>query len=303
MREKPTLTETSNFPMPRARITPMDGAQRALADGLSAAHSPDAYGLTLVDLTRAEAFRRARVQQTGVPLTLFDLVLRAVALSFGRDPRGRTLLQGYNFHRYETVDIGVSIASGSEVAPVIVFRDAAKLSLEEFHQQRLEKTRAALTEQNAKRALLLRQTRFLPDQIRRALIHKLLARAQTRHQMLGTIGVSAVELDALEWFLPAHMGTSFLLCLGGIRERPLVVEGRVEARLSVYASLMIDQRVIHPLRGMRTVQRWRRAMMNPENLPFKRDQHLPGVGCPLESERIARSWGGETKLSYHVTAP
>ena len=248
------------------KIVPMDGAQRAMADGLGAAHAPDAYGLTLLDLTAAEAFRAARVEQTGVPLTLFDLVLRAVALTFGRDERGRTLLEGYDYHRYEAVDIGVSIASRSEVAPTITFRDAAKLSLEEFHHQRLEKTRVALSEQAAERQKLLRQTKFLPDKVRRALIARLMSRAQIRHQMIGTVQVSAVELDSLEWFLPAHMATSFLLCLGGIRPRPLVVEGRVEARLSVYASLMIDQRVINPVQGMRVVQRWRYAMLKPEKL-------------------------------------
>lgn len=247
-------------------IVPMDGAQRALADGLSASHAPDAYGLTLLDLTEAERFRAARAASSGVPLTLFDMVLRAVAVSFGRDERGRTLLQGYDFHRYQTVDIGVSIASRSEVAPIITFRDAAQLSLEELHLQRVEKTREALAQQSEKREQLLRQTRYLPDKVRRALIHKILSRAQMRREMIGTIQVSAVELHNLEWFLPAHMATSFLLCLGGIRERPLVFEGRVEARLSVYASLMIDQRVIHPVQGMRVVQRWRHAMLKPEKL-------------------------------------
>ena len=91
---------------------------------------------------------------------MFDLVLRAVAISFGRDERGRTLLEGYDFHRYDAVDIGVSIASRSEVAPIIVFRDAAQTSLEEFHQQRLEKTREALEQQAAKREQLLRQTQL-----------------------------------------------------------------------------------------------------------------------------------------------
>ena len=244
----------------------MDRAQRALADILGAAHPPDAYGLTLLDLTAAERFRAARAAQTGVPLTMFDLVLRAVALTLGRDERGRTLLEGYDFHRYETIDIGVSVSSRSAVAPVILFRDAAQISLEEFHHQRVEKTRVALQEQDSKREQLLRQTRYLPDKIRRSLIRRLMSRAQTRHEMIGTIQVSAVELDNLEWFLPTHMATSFLLCLGGIRERPLVFEGRVEARLSVYASLMIDQRVIPPVQGMRVVQRWRNVMLKPEKL-------------------------------------
>ena len=195
-------------------IVPMDGAQRALVDGLSAARAPDAYGLTLLDLTAAERFRSMRVARTGVPLTLFDLVLRAVAVTLGRDERGRTLLEGYNFHRYETIDIGVSISSRSEVAPVILFRDAAQLSLEEFHLQRVEKTREALAAQTEKREQLLRQTRFLPDKIRRGLIRKILSRAQTRHDLVGTIQVSAVELDNLEWFLPAHMATSFFALSG-----------------------------------------------------------------------------------------
>lgn len=244
----------------------MDGAQRALADGLSATRVPDAYGLTLLDLTEAERFRAARAAASGVPLTLFDLILRAVALTLGRDERGRTLLEGYNYHRYQTVDIGVSVASRREIAPVILFHDAAHLSLEEFHHQRIEKTRVALQESEARRQQLLRQTRYLPDNVRRALIRKILSRARTRREMVGTIQVSAVELDNLEWFLPAHMATSFLLCLGGIRERPLVFEGRVEARLSVYASLMIDQRIISPVQGMRVVQRWRNAMLKPEKL-------------------------------------
>ena len=244
----------------------MDGAQRALADGLSAAHSPDAYGLTLLDLTAAEEFRVARVAQTGVPITLFDMVLRAVAITLGRDPRAPMLLEGYEFHFYDTVDIGVSIASRSEVAPVIIFKDAVKLSLEEFHHQRLELTREALAAHEKQRAQLLRQTRFLPDKIRRALIRKMLSRSQTRRAMVGSIQISTVELSNLEWFLPAHMATAFLLCMGGIRERPLVVDGEVKARLSVYASMMIDQRAIHPVYGMKVIQRWRSAMLKPEKL-------------------------------------
>ena len=189
-----------------------------------------------------------------------------MALSFGRDERFRTLRQNYDFHRYPNLDIGISIYGRSEVATTVVFQDAAQLTLEEFHRQRIEKVRAAHSEAQIKREQLLRQTRFLPNKIRRALVRRLLRRARTRHQLVGTIQVSAIELDALEWFLPSHMATSFLLCLGGIRERPLVHQGRVEARLSVYASLMIDQRVVHPVQGMRTVQRWRHAMLHPEKL-------------------------------------
>ena len=60
-----------------------------------------------------------------------------------------------------------------------------------------------------------------------------------------------------------------LLSLGGIKARPMVVDGRVEARLCALATFMIDQRVIHPMRAMRVFRRFRRALENPQKMVAK----------------------------------
>ncbi len=248
------------------QITELDGAHRALLDILSSVRRPDGYCCTLVDFSRAEAFRAQRVEQTGVPITLIDITLRAMTIAANHNEPMKTLVSGYKIYKSEGLDIGCSIATDTPIAPVIVFRDAQNLSLEEIHHQRLAMTQVAVEEQEKNLAQLAKMTRFLPDGVRRRLIHRYVNDAKNRKTLGGTIALSAIELDDMEWMCPAHIGGAMLLSLGGIKARPMVVEGRVEARLCALATFMIDQRVIHPMRAMRVFRRFRRALENPQKM-------------------------------------
>ncbi|PQV63247.1 2-oxoacid dehydrogenases acyltransferase (catalytic domain) [Abditibacterium utsteinense] len=249
-----------------SEITEMDGAQRALLDILSSVRRPDGYCCTLVDFSRAEAFRRQRIEETGVPITLIDMTLRAMAITAIHNEPMKTLVSGYKIYRSEGIDIGCSIATDTLIAPVIVFRDAQNLTLEEIHFQRLAMTKSAVEEQEKNMAQLAKMTRFLPDGVRRRLINKYVNNAENRKNLGGTIALSAIELDDMEWMCPAHIGGAMLLSLGGIKARPIVVDGQVEARLCALATFMIDQRVIHPMRAMRVFRRFRRALENPQKM-------------------------------------
>ncbi|RYG63685.1 hypothetical protein EON80_20750, partial [bacterium] len=139
-------------------VQPMDPAQRALMDILSSARRPDGYCCTVVDFTAAEEFRRRRVEQTGVPITLIDMTLRSLALTAGQNPPMLSLVDGYTVHKSGSVDIGCSVATDTPISPVVVFREADKLSLEEIHLQRVEMTREAMQEQEKRMAELSRIT-------------------------------------------------------------------------------------------------------------------------------------------------
>ena len=251
---------------PFSQITQLDSAQRALIDILSSVRRPDGYCCTLVEYSRAEAFRLQRIQETGVPITLIDMTLRAMAMAaIGNDPM-KTLVSGYKTYQTQGLDIGCSVATDTPIAPVIVFRDAQNLSLEEIHFQRLAMTKTAIQEQEKNLAELGRITRFLPDKVRRKLIERYVSSAENRKKLSGTVALSAIELDDMEWMCPAHIGGAMLLSLGGIKARPMVIEGQVEARLCALATFMIDQRVIHPMRAMRVFRRFRRALENPQKM-------------------------------------
>ena len=260
-----TMPTSASF----SHVAELDGAGRALIDILSSVRRPDGYCCTLVDYSRAEEFRTRRIEETGVPITLIDMTLRALALSTMGNPPMRSLVSGYKIYRSEGLDIGCSVATDTPIAPVIVFRDAQNLSLEAIHFQRLAMTKVAVEEQEKNLAQLAKTTRFLPDAVRRKLISRFVNGAENRKKLGGTIALSAIELDDMEWMCPAHIGGAMLLSLGGIKARPMVVDGRVEARLCALATFMIDQRVIHPMRAMRVFRRFRRALENPQKMVAK----------------------------------
>lgn len=248
------------------QIESMNGADRALVDILGSVRRPDGYCMTMVDFSHAEAFRRARVAETGVPITLIDLSLRALALTAGQNEAMRTMVEGYKRYRSESVDIGCLVAAATTVAPIIVFRDIDKLSLEEIYTQRLTMVEEAHAEEEKRLADLARMTRFLPDGVRRNLINRFVRDPRQRKKLSGTIQLSAIELDDMEWMCPAHIGGALVVSMGGIKERPMVVDGQVVPRLSALVTFMIDQRVVHPMRAMRVFRRFRRLIENPQKL-------------------------------------
>lgn len=248
------------------QIESMNGAERALMDILGSVRRPDGYCCTLVDFTRAEAFRAARAAQTGVPITLIDLTLRAMAVTGITNEVLRTLIDGYKKYQSDTLDIGCLVAAETTVAPIIVFRDANKLSLEEIYAQRIEMMAQARADEAKRLADLERMTKFLPDRLRRSLIARFVRDPRNRRKLSGTIQLSVIELDDMEWMCPAHVGGALVLSMGGIKLRPMVVDGRVEARLCALVTFMIDQRIVHPMRAMRVFRRFKNMIENPEKL-------------------------------------
>ena len=248
------------------QVETMNGAERALLDILGSVRRPDGYCCTTVDFTRAEAFRRERVAQTGVPITLIDMALRSMAITGATNEVVKTLIDGYKRYRSETLDIGCLVAAETTVAPIIVFREANKLSLEEIYAQRIEMMAQARTDEAKRIAELDRMTKFLPDAVRRRLIARFVRDPRNRRKLSGTIQLSAIELDDMEWMCPAHIGGALVLSMGGIKERPVVVDGVVVPRLTALVTFMIDQRIVHPMRAMRIFRRFKRLIENPEKL-------------------------------------
>lgn len=243
------------------------GADKILNDVLASSRAPDGYAVMLLDLARAEAFRRDRAQQTGVNLTPVDLWIKALALTAGKEPLLNATAHGYQVLPNEAVDIGVSVGSDTAVAPVIVLRGVMNKSMEEIHHERAELLRAARANQEKRRQELNRLAGLLPiGRLRRPYLRWLVNLPSFRREHVGTLHISTIDLPDMEFYLPAHISTSLLLSVGGVKERALVVDGKLEVRPSAYCAFMIDQRVVHPLRAMRAFRRFRRLLENPEKL-------------------------------------
>jgi len=73
-------------------------------------------------------------------------------------------------------------------------------------------------------------------------------------------------LQDLEFYLPTHIGTSMLISVGGVKERPMVIDGKIEARPCAYVSFQVDQRLVNAVSALRVCRRFHRWMARPERL-------------------------------------
>src|SRR4051812_38645656 len=100
-------------------------ADRWMRDGLRVCTHPGGFGVIDVDMTQAltllEEFRRS-----GIRVNTNHVLFRAVALTLSRHPELHKLGAGAKILHPSSVDLGISVAGESFVAPVMVLRNADK---------------------------------------------------------------------------------------------------------------------------------------------------------------------------------
>lgn len=252
---------------------PLDMTQRILVDVLQTARSPDSYAVMLVDMTAVHAFRAQYKEERNVALTDLHVIIKASARSIRPDSSLNSSFskrRGYQVLEPDSVDFGVSIATGRSVAPVVVLRNAERKTLHEIHDELKAGARKAIESEHHSREngppLWHRFARFAPSILRRAAIDTLRKSNRILRSKVGTVQITNLALDDFEFYLPAHMGTSLLISVGGTKLRPMVVDGQVEARQSVYISWQVDQRVVTAIHAARVLRRFKLLLANPQKL-------------------------------------
>lgn len=128
------------------RREPVSPAQRVVGERMLASLRETAQ-FTLgreVEVTALVALR-ARLKQAASPITLNDLIHRAVVIALGRHPYMQAQLEGGDLHTYlrvpEGVDLGFAVARGRDLL-VPVIRNAHALDLPGLAAERLRLTEA-----------------------------------------------------------------------------------------------------------------------------------------------------------------
>lgn len=265
----------------------LDYGQRVLMDVLDVARRPDSYAVMLLDMSGAEAFRREYRRQHGVALTNLHLIIKAVAQIIEEEPWINYMIDGYKLIKPSTIDVGVSVAGEEGVTPVVVIKEANKKSLRQISEELRAKAAEAVQRERVQLERLNRWGRWLPfDFLRRQIIRFLANRYQIRRKFIGTVQITSVGLKDLAFHLPSHMGTTWLLSVGGVVRRPIVVGDRVEIRPTVYVACQVDTRIVNAVRGVKAFRRFRRLVEHPEELasneqPNQPEERADGQQIPL----------------------
>lgn len=255
------------FALKGDKVTRVDYGHRVLMDVLGAARRPDSCAVMLLDMSAAESFCDEYRRKRGTALTSLHLILKAFALMLEKYPWMNCMIDGYRIIYPSSVDIGVSVAAGESITPVVVIENANKKSLSEIGEELRMKAGEAIQREKENLERLNRIGRWIPlGFLRRPIVRFVANHYRVRRMVIGTAQVTSLGFKDLAFHLPSHMGTSVLLSVGGVSKRPAVVGDKIEIRPTVYVAFQVDGRVVPAIRGMAAFRRFRLLIEHPEKL-------------------------------------
>lgn len=203
-------------------------------------------GLLEIDVTEARARIRTHEAATGVRLSFTAFLVACVAhavdqhkhVHAGRNWRGRLVI-------FDDVDVTTMIeieADGRRTPVGHIIRAANRKSLQDIHDE-IRSVQMAQTRSEA--AAYVRLLVRIPRPVRRAMIRVMYRMPVMSKKMRGTVVVSAVGMFGTRggWavVLPSH---SLNVVVGGIVQKPGVVDGQIAIREYLNLTIAFDHRVV-----------------------------------------------------------
>ncbi len=218
------------------------------------------HALLEIDVTNARQAIRDRETSTGERLSFTAFIVASLArvidqdkrLHAYRDWRGRLVL-------FDEVDVVTLIESelGAVAIPHVI-RAANRRTLREIHAE-IRRVQAKPATSAQRSGLLKRLSSLTPGFLRRSFLRGLKRNPHWLKQTAGTTLVTAVGMfgSGAGWavgLLPLH---TLALTVGGIAQRPGVVDGRVEPREYLSLTVSIDHDIVDGAPAARFAKRLR----------------------------------------------
>ena len=215
----------------------LDYAERWFRDGLTVLRPSFSVVQTTVDMTHATAWLE-ELRREGVHATATHLIVYATARALSSNGKLHQMVAGNTRHYPAHVDIGLSIAGDSFVAPVMVIERAEEKSVSEIVEEVAARAPEVRQADLRMQRVLRRWGRLVPfGFLRRALLRFLFTSPAFRRKGVGTFQVSTVPAD---WALSSAFSTAGVLMAGQTRSRVVAVDGHPEVRPMLTLTLCGD---------------------------------------------------------------
>jgi pyruvate/2-oxoglutarate dehydrogenase complex dihydrolipoamide acyltransferase (E2) component len=240
-------------------VEPFPAARRIIAEaGRMGSRRSLIHGLLEIDVTRARTLLHEHKASTGEALSFTAFIVKCLAQAIDQDRR----VQAYRNWRnqlivFDEVDVVTLIeAERGGVAIPHIIRAANRKSFREIHDEiRAVQTKPARSEQRS--SMTMRLAPHAPAIFRRMFYWLLLKSPQRLKRYSGTCLVTSVGMfgQGGGWglgFLPMH---TLGLTVGGIAQKPGVIEGRIEIREYLSLTITFDHDVVDGAPAARFAQR------------------------------------------------
>jgi len=241
------------LPFPKARQPIVDSLHQAKR--MSVVHI-----MTEVDVTSTRRQVREFRRRTGEPLSFTAFLTSCLAKAVDEDKLIHAYRTGRKLIIYDEIDISVLIEREMENtrAPVFphVVKAANRKTLREIHNE----IRTAQKEDiaSSRMSRLIGRYWLLPSFIRGLMWRRLLASPRWRKKITGTIAISAVGMfgRGAGWGIPIPTYT-LNITVGGIAERPAVIDGQIQIHEYLCLTISFDHDVIDGAPAARFTQRFK----------------------------------------------
>jgi len=248
-------------PYPRIRLLMADGGRMGLLK-----HT--VHGLVEFDITQARETIRQHKAQTGEALSFSAFFLACLGKAIDLDKQ----MHAYRNWRnqliiFDEVDVNmlfeVEVDGKKTIRPHII-RGVNKKSIREIHEEIRE---FQSQHQSSQESMFIDWFVRLPGFVRRLFLWVLFKNPQLIKEYYGTVLVSSVGMfgTGSGWGIPVP-NHSLQLTLGGIGEKPGVVDHRIEVRKYMSVTVSFDHDVIDGAPAARFMQRLKKLIENGHGL-------------------------------------
>lgn len=201
------------------------------------------HGLFEVDVTEARRRLREHKAQTGETLSFTSFAIRCLGKAVDENKMLHALRKGRSrLVLFDEVDVVTNIeveVDGHKIVKPYVVRAANRKTFRQIHDE-IRGAQVGNAKQEEKyQAMQL--FLFLPRVIRAVFWRILAGQPKVLKRLGGTVGLTAVGMfaDGAGWGIPISFPT-LMVTLGGIGEKPGVVDGRIEIREYLSVTVSVD---------------------------------------------------------------
>jgi pyruvate/2-oxoglutarate dehydrogenase complex dihydrolipoamide acyltransferase (E2) component len=254
----------------RYRVVPFDINRRMVAASATVGREHNnIHAFTEVDISVPRRRIREHRERTGEQLSLTAYVVACLARAVAEHPAFNARRSGGRLYLLDDVTISVLVErtiDGQNVPDMLVVHAANKRTYRQIHDELREAQRpsAAPLGGLSGMAWLLR---LIPSFLFTAFV-RLAARNVGMAQRYGVIGVTAVGMfgPGPLWMLPLS-GATVAVAVGSIVDRPVWINGQVEAHEHLCLTLSFDHDIIDGAPAARFTKRFAELLKSEELWP------------------------------------
>jgi pyruvate/2-oxoglutarate dehydrogenase complex dihydrolipoamide acyltransferase (E2) component len=252
------------------QVVPYAKIRRFMAAEFRVSHRmPMIHGLLEVDVSRARAHLREYKAKSGESLSFTAFLIACLARAVEEHKAVQAMRLGRkHLIVFEDVDVLTYIERAVAPMPYII-RAANSKTLREIHSE----IRAAQVQDDAKAVAGFKLVQYVPPFLFRSLMRLLGRNPQMMKKYVGTVGLSAVGMfgKGAGWGIPPANPPSLWVTVGGIGQKPGVVDGQIAIREYLSLTISFDHDIIDGAPAARFTQRLKELIESGYGLDVSTD--------------------------------